>query len=257
MDRELNRANNALFRRLSAEGRSHLFAKMTTLDAIRALERVSSVGSGPSPVQQAMLGTIEAIESQYPSTDSAELEYWLGIAWRNYNSWFVRGDSRVLTLQKAIAHFERATVLEEGGSTQRWNTYASELGTILVEEALVRDLERGIAILETVFQSTTDYEPRLCAYAEAIYKTGDYREAAEVATELHKRAKSSREWHNQPPPAPMRIAAKAYRAYIKQLRKEGRTDEALAMSRELLRTGAATENDQRNHAKLETPPKKT
>jgi hypothetical protein len=201
-----------------------------------------------------MLETIQAAESQYPSSDCAELEYWLGIAWRNYTAWFLRGDARRSPLQKAISHFERAALLEESGSTPKWITYASELGAILVEEALVRDLERGVAVLEKVFRSTTEYEPRLCAYAEAIYKTGDYQKAAEVATELDERARRSREWRRQPPPAPMQIAAKAHRAHVRQLRKEGKAEEALAVSSELLRTGAATENDRRIHEKLETRP---
>jgi hypothetical protein len=206
--------------------------------------------------QQAMLATIEAVEGQYPDSDSAELEYWLGIAWRNYNAWFVRGDSRRASLETAISHFERAAFLEEGGSTPRWITYASELGTILVEEALVRDLARGIAVLGAVFQSTNNYEPRLCSYAEAIYKTGDYVKAAEIANELHERVKRSEEWRDQPPPAPMNIAAKAHRARIKQLKKEGKAEEALLVSGELMRTGAATGNDRRIHTKLETRPGK-
>jgi hypothetical protein len=115
---------------------------------------------------------------------------------------------------------------------------------------MVRDLQRGIPLLETVFQSTRDYEPLLCSYAEAIYKTGDFEKAAAVATELRRRAKESKEWKDSIPPAPMGIAAKAYRAGIKQLKKGGDVKEAFAVSEKLLQTGVATENDRRIHEKL-------
>jgi hypothetical protein len=104
--------------------------------------------------------------------------------------------------------------------------------------------------LEPVFQLTQDYEPLLCSYAEAIYKTGDFEKAATVATELHKRAKNSKEWKQNIPPAPMRIAAMAYRAEIKQLRKDGKVREALSVSNSLLSTQAASENDRKIHEKL-------
>ncbi len=224
--------------------------KPSISDAIHSLERVASFGLGPQPTQAQMLETVQRIEDQYPASHSAELEYWLGIAWRNYTAWFVRGDERKPYLEKAIAHLERAYSLEKANSGQRWKTYASELGALLVDEALMRDLDRGIPLLEAVFQSTQDYEPLLCSYAEAIYKTGDFEKAAAVATELYRRAKSSKEWKQNIPPAPMRIAAMAYRAEIKQLKKDGKISEALSISNALLNTGAASDNDRKTHEKL-------
>ena len=224
--------------------------KMSIPDAIRSLQQISSFGLGPQPTQQQMLKAIERVESQHPTSNSAELEYWLGIAWRNYTAWFIRGDERKSYLEKAVMHFKKAYTLEKGSSAAQWKTYASELGALLVQEALIRDLAQGIPLLETVFQSTQDYEPLLCAYAEAIYKSGDFQKAAVVATELHRRAKKSKEWKDRVPPAPMRIAAMAYRAHIKQSQKDGKAKEAFAVSERLLQTGAATDNDQRIHEKL-------
>ena len=224
--------------------------KPSSSDAVRSLQQVASFGLGPQPTQAQMLETIRRVEDQYPSSNSAELEYWLGIAWRNYIAWFVRGDERKPYLEKAVAHFERAYALEKANSGSRWKTYASELGALLVDEALIRDLKRGIPLLEAVFQSTQDYEPLLCSYADAIYKTGDFEKAAVVATELHRRAKNSKEWKQNVPPAPMRIAAMAYRAEIRQLKKDGKIKEAVSVSSALLSTGAASDNDQKIHEKL-------
>ncbi len=163
-----------------------------------------------------MLKAIEKVETQHPNSNSAELEYSLGIAWRNYTAWFIRSDERKPYLEKAVMQFAKAYTLEKGSSGTKWTSYASELGALLVEEALIRDLERGIPLLEAVFQSTRDYEPLLCTYAQAIYKSGNIQKAAAVAIELHRRAKKSKEWKDSVPPAPMRIAAMAYRAHIKQ-----------------------------------------
>jgi hypothetical protein len=226
-------------------------SKISVSDAIRSLQQAVSFGLGPQPTQAQMLETVRMVEDQHPASNSAELEYWLGIAWRNYAAWFVRGDERKPYLEKAIGHFEKAYTVEKASSGTRWKTYASELGALLVDEALIRDLEHGIFLLEAVFQSTQDYEPLLCSYAEAIYKTGDFEKAAVIATELYKRAKSSKEWKQNIPPAPMRIAAMAYRAEIKHLKKGGKVREALSASNNLLNTGAASENDRKIHEKLE------
>ena len=197
-----------------------------------------------------MLNLVKRVEKQHQDSRSAELEYWLGIVWRNYTAWFVRGDERYAYLEKAVTHLENAISLERSVSDSNWLTYASELGTLLVDEAPIRNLERGISILEGVFNATKSYEPLLCSYAEALYKVKEFDKAAEVGRELHMRAKRSKEWGNMLPSAPMNTVAKAYRAQVKAFRKKGRLNQALASSEKLIKTGLATENDQRIHGKI-------
>ena len=48
----------------------------------------------------------------------------------------------------------------------------------------------------------------------------------------------------------MQMAAKAYRALARQLKKEGKLLDALSVSSKLLETGFATENDMQIHKKL-------
>ena len=147
-------------------------SQLSASEAVRILERMTCFGLGPLPVQQEMLETIENIEEAHSNTDSAELQYWLGGAWRCYAAWFVRGSERTRYLQKALMHFETAYTIEASGSGRKHNTYACTLGSLLVTEALIRNLERGVLLLKAVFESTSNYEPLLCHYVEALYKLG-------------------------------------------------------------------------------------
>lgn len=226
--------------------------RISQSQAIKSLREMSSFGLGPQPSQKQMAKLIEKMESQYPQIESYELAFWLGIALRNYTAWFIRGDERKQFLERAVQHLERAYNPAKGRVPEsQLNGIASELGALLVDEAVIRDLDRGIAYLERVFNTTQDYVPLLCSYADALYELGDYGQSAKVATELHRRAKKSPEWKDSVPPAPRRIAAKAYRAQAKRLKKEGRTKQAIAVFKKLVRTGFATENDQHFLAKLE------
>lgn len=225
---------------------------MTIKEAIYSLQTLICLGLGPFPTQQQLLTAIEDIERQHPNSNSAELESWLGGAWNSYTAWFIRGDARKTYLEKAVMHREKAYAIEKGRSGSNWTKYAASLGAMLVDESVIRNVERGVPLLEMVFQSSRNYMPSLCSYAEAIYRSGDFQKAAAIATDLHRRAKESEDWKFGIPPATMRIAAKAYRAHIKQLKKEGKPNEAFVVSEKLIQTGAATENDQRIHEKLAT-----
>lgn len=197
-----------------------------------------------------MLNTIERIEREYPDVDSAEVNYWFGIAWRNFTAWFIRGEERRGYLEKAVAYLEKAYEIEKRSSGNRWKHYASELGRLLVGEKVVRDLGKGIAILEEIYLKETDYEPALYYYFDGLYKTGEFEKAAEIALEISNRAAKSEEWKNSFPSGLKHLAAKAYRALVRKYKKEGSTNKALEISERLMENPAATENDKRNHEKL-------
>ena len=220
------------------------------LEAIRLLGRACSFGLGAQPTRKELLEIIETVERQFPSAQSAALECCLGGAWKYYAALFVRGPDRKLYLQRSVRHYERAFELEAPVCRAGANPYAAALGHILVDQPLVRDLERGIGLLGSAFLASTAYEPVFCSYAEALYKAGEYQKTADVATELHRRACVSEEWKSSIPPAPMNIAGKAYRAIVRGLRKEGRLEDAMRMSERLLGTGAATKNDETVHDRL-------
>src|SRR6185295_14964932 len=119
------------------------------------------------------------------------------------------------------------------------------LGALVIEEAVIRDLPKGLSYLGRVYREATNYIPQLCSYADGLYKAGAYRDAAAVATELHRRARRDPEWGDNPPPGPLRLAAKAWRGEVRQLQKQRRTIDALEAYRELIGTHAATPNDHR------------
>lgn len=85
---------------------------------------------------------------------------------------------------------------------------ACEIGSLLIiNKRIIRDIEKGIFYLETVFNNANDYYPAFCSYTDAYYKIGDYCKAAKIALESYRRAKESPEWENIIPSVPINIAA--------------------------------------------------
>lgn len=199
---------------------------------------------------------INKVERLYPESNSYDLEYWLGLALRNYNGWFIRGEERKVYLEKAINHLERAYTLSEGIIPNEYsqdkrhftdyvdrNTIACEIGILLIKEAIVRDLEKGINYIKPVFESTKDYYPAFCTYAEAFYKLGDYLKAAEIAFESHRRATESLEFKDHIPTSPLSIAGKSLRAKVKECKKNGDIDFAISLLQKSVDMKIASNND--------------
>jgi hypothetical protein len=237
---------------------------MSQAKAIKSLKEMSCFGIGKDPSQSEMAKSISKIEKQFKNSDSYEIAYWFGIAFRNYTSMFIRGEKRKPYLQRAAYYFEKAYALSKGvipdefpitkvqpGSLDR-NTIACEAGSLYIDEAIIRDLERGMYYLGIVYSKTKSYYPWLCSYAEAFYKRGMYLKAAEVALELHRRAHRSPEWKDNVPPAPMGIVAKAYRAKAKECKKNGESKKAILLFQKLVDMNMATKNDQKLLKKLQT-----
>lgn len=90
-----------------------------------------------------MLSIIVSIEKNNIASNDTNLFYAIAIAYRNYSAWFVRGNEKKKYLDKSILCLNKSILLFED------NMYAkSELGRLLIEEKLVRDLSKGINILE-------------------------------------------------------------------------------------------------------------
>ncbi len=200
-----------------------------------------------------MLSRIKDLSTPFLGSSSFEFELALGGALYQFVFNHVRGNERKPYLVKVIEHFDKALNLSKGN---RWQVLtnnkeephsyiAGNLGIILVREALIRDLDKAISCLEPLFSSTIQYLPALCSYAEALYKQGQYIKAARVAEELHERAKRDPEWKGTIPPAPLSIAASAYRAEAKRQNKMGHLEQARNYFEKLMKTGFASENDQR------------
>lgn len=246
------------------------FSKMSIAQAIRVLIDMSCSGPYKESLQSEMFKLIVNIEKQFPESGSCELEYRLGIALRNYTSCFVRGDDRRTYFQRAVLHLEKAYILSEGvipeghSPTENYeiwfldrNTIASEIGALLIEEAIIRDIKKGISYLSVVFNNTTDYHPLLCSYAEAFYKLGEYLKAAEIALELCRRVEISSKWREiGTPPALKEIIAKAYRTKAKQHMKNKEIEQAINFLQKLIELSLATDNDRKLLGKLQVAERK-
>lgn len=290
------------------------------------------------------------IEAQVQENTSYIIEYWLGIGWRNFAAWFIRGEERSMYLLKSLEHLERAFKLSEGylfswaeipgkdsgrlikilvekfgndwietpkvekieesktikvstgkktislilndegtevileidGSgrdkfvaemqndelniysegkiplnggfvSEKVNriTIAGSIGMLLVNEAIVRDLEKGLSYLEIVFKNTTKYEPVLCSYAEGFYKLKDYDKAAEVGIDLLGRIRQDKEMQSIIPPAVLQIIAKAYRSKAKEDKRNCNIDQAVFSLKKLIDMDIATENDKKMLKRLQ------
>lgn len=226
--------------------------------AITALMRISSMGFGDEQdfKKDNMLMVLGNVENYISNLQNPKLAYWLGIAWRNFTAWHIRGDERKEYLEKAVFYFNKALELSRDilptqlPLEKRHNSeyldqidIAGDLGNMLVNEALIRDLDRAEKVLQFVFDNTDEYEPCLCAYAELFYKRGDYQKCAEIGLNISDRTANSPEWKNDPPPAPLGIVGSAYRALAKQAKKEGKTDESIRYFQRMKELKVASEND--------------
>ncbi|MCB0509881.1 MAG: hypothetical protein KDC82_03885 [Bacteroidetes bacterium] len=227
-------------------------------DIINKLIKVSSFGMGKEEDYNKanMLKVIEEAENFSKDSKNPKLFYWLGIAWRNFTGWHIRGDERKEYLSKAVDNYQKALDLAKDNLPiqlpieKRHNTefldqidIAGDLGHLLVDEAIIRDLDRAEPILKFVYEATGEYEPCLYSFAELYYKRGDYDKCLEIGLNIHNRTLTSQEWKDSPPPAPLGIIGSAYRALAKQAKKENNTEEAINYFEHMEELGVATEND--------------
>ena len=223
---------------------SRLFSSQMAVGSTEAetIERLQSLvfftGGGELPSRDEMLATIEEAERRFAGQISAELADALAGAWYCFESWYARGPDRKQYLERAADYYRRS-----GNKAM--------LGKMLIDEAQIRDLDEGLPLLEGIYNSTKTYEPILCSLVEGFYKHGQYARAAAVALELHERATNDPEWSGSAvPPAPMCLAAKAFRAEANRLKKAGQYPEALEVMRELIATGESSERDRKRFERL-------
>jgi tetratricopeptide (TPR) repeat protein len=232
--------------------------RLTEEQAISALMRISSFGLGNEDdfKKENMIAVLKKVQNTEDGSRNPRLFYWFGIAWRNFTAWHIRGAERKEYLQKAVDYFSKALDFSKGElpiqlpTEQRHNSdflgqidIAGELGVMLVNEKLIRDLDKAERVLEVVYENTSEYEPSLCAFAELFYKKGEYERSAEIGLNISDRIANSPEWKNKPPPAPLGIVGSAYRALAKKAKKEKRFAEAIQWFDKMQHLGIASEND--------------
>jgi tetratricopeptide (TPR) repeat protein len=209
-------------------------------EAIWAVVRCSCYGAAPESFQtrENMDRILDAVGRYTPIgvMTNPHLAYWLGIAWRNYTSWHVRGEARKPFLERSIRYFRKAFELSKelpvslpekerhvfGNLDQI--TIASNLGSMLMNEKLVRDLEAAEKVLTFVWNNTPYCEPSLYSYLHLFYQKGEYLKSVDLALELYERTKQFPVFQGRVPLTSLGYAARAYRALGNKAKREGRFD---------------------------------
>jgi tetratricopeptide (TPR) repeat protein len=92
-----------------------------------------------------MLQKLHDIENQIKMSTDAQILYLIGAAFENYTAWYQRGDSRKIYLEKAIEYLEKSLTLEPNNCKCK-----IRLGMLLIDQKIVRNLNRGIQLLNDV-----------------------------------------------------------------------------------------------------------
>lgn len=239
-------------------------------DIIKKLVRFSVFYSddGINSEKNNIIDVINEAEVIANNSKNPKLFYWLAITIRNFTSWNIRGDERKKYLEKVIYYFDKSFEYSKNvlpiklPPEKRCDldfldqiNIAGEAGNILVNEAIVRNLDRGEVLLKFVFDNTLDYEPSLCTYANLFYKKREYKKCVEISLKIKERIAKSDEWKNNPPPAILGIIGTAYRALARQAKKEGKAYEAIEWLQNINNLKIASDNDLKLLEKLKNQSK--
>lgn len=172
---------------------------------IDELQSISSM-SGYSLGKARMLAIIEKIEAKTRTVEDCELFYWLGIAYRNYCSWYIRGDERKTFLEKAVAYLKKSydcatRIPYKSHDPFNWFdrvSIISDLCDILVNERLVRNYDYAEPLLSDLLARSDDYEPAMCSYIQLLYAEKRYTDALVAAQKTQAFIDTSTECNNVP-----------------------------------------------------------
>lgn len=172
--------------------------------ASQELENVACTGvTANFANKEQMWATInknEAIVNSEPTVDNC---YWLGVAYHNYCTWFIRGKERTQYLEKAVYYFELAfkesktTLSVHTNDSFEWLSQvriAGELARLLIDQAVTRNLDKGKEYAQFVFDSIDGYDPSMISMIKYYYKTEQYEKSIQIAKEIRQRIKEDDEW---------------------------------------------------------------
>ncbi len=158
---------------------------------------------------QEMLSTITSIEKNSIESSDTNLLYALAIAYRNYCAWFIRDDKRKEYLEKSILFLNKSISAFSDNVDAK-----SALGKLLIEEKIVRDLSKGINILEKLQETNQMPEYLNSVLSKAI------RQNKGVKLENTYNLCS----FSDPSPAVFREERKRFRELIRTFKKEKNID---------------------------------
>jgi len=90
-----------------------------------------------------MLSLFIKTEKEIINLNNPAFYYQVGVAYRNYCAWFIRGEERKQYLEKAVLYFEKAI-----NTDPEFTQAKADLSILLIEERVVRNLDKGIKYIE-------------------------------------------------------------------------------------------------------------
>jgi len=158
---------------------------------------------------QKMLAAITDIEKKSTLLNDSTLFYSLAIACRNYCAWFVRGDERKIHLEKCVAFLNESISISPDNVDAK-----SELGRLLIEEKVVRNLSKGIVILEKL-----NTDGKMPSYLNSVLSKA-HRQSGNLNLEDNFNLCAFKD----PSPAVFREERKRFRALIRKYKNQKETD---------------------------------
>lgn len=156
-----------------------------------------------------MLSTIKKIEKTCAQLKNSELFYSIAIAYRNYCAWFVRGEDRKQYLEKCVFYLTESLSIDPNNLDAK-----GELGRLLIEEKVIRDLSKGINILEDL-KNNGNIPPHLNSILSKAH-----RQSGKIEQDSYFNLCA----FNDPSPSVFREERKRFRALIKKYKKQNKTD---------------------------------
>jgi len=162
---------------------------------------------------QEMLSIIIGVEEKSKSLNNSNLCYLLAVAYRNYCAWFIRGDQRKKYLEKCIFFINKALSISSDNIDAK-----SELGRLLIEERVVRNISRGIELLEELKK-----DGKMPSYLNSVL-TKAHRQSGDI--EIRQQYDLCQ--FNDPSPAVFSEERKRFRALISKYKKRNEIDKLKA-----------------------------
>lgn len=158
-----------------------------------------------------MLQRIEVIEKNITNTTDTNLVCILGLSFLTYSKWYLRGIEQKVYLEKCIKYLNNSILLSSENITAR-----EKLGKLLIDEKLVRDLEKGKSIL-TKLNINNQLKPQ---FNSTLSKAKRQTTKTYKAPNSYNYCKFS-----DPSPAVFREERILFRTKIRQFKKEKKINE--------------------------------
>lgn len=233
---------------------SEQLSQKTTSEAIDIANSLSAIGSSVStsrsetniqlPLAPRLdLSDYENLNKLLSKGKTSKARLAQGNLWQTYVFWHAKGDERTPFLKRSIEYYEKAVELTTLDDKEGIESHL-KLARILIEYPAVRDLQRGISIMDKVYEKRKEYTPAYAAYLQALILNKQHHRVIELAEEI------SANSPNGTAPAVHKIKVKALRSIIRECRKKGEQKAAFMASCEIIKSTYSTENDKKIHEKI-------